>query len=197
MMVKNLNKFKDLLVYTIENSQDKNGVYETKLWKLLYFCDADFFEKHERTITGADYIKNHFGPTPEIATIKEAVAALKLKGVVIRKNIKNRIGSNSYVYVRGDSPYSFDALSGEELEDARKTLKKYGFLSVAQLTKLSHSYSPFLAAEPKKTIEFRNVLYRQDDIEIDTSEPINGREARQLISDDSMAKLLEYATEKA
>lgn len=195
MREKDYDKFKDLLVYAVSNTDDKDGVYETKLWKLLYFCDADFYEKYDNTITEVDYIKNHFGPTPEIKIIKAVLA--ELKGVIIKKKVKNRLGKDSYVYIRGDVEYKFEALSGEELEDARQTLEKYQRLSAGDIMKLSHTDPPFLAACSQDTIEFRHVNYRQDDIDIGCSEKVSQKEAREALSNGSVIQLLNYATENA
>jgi hypothetical protein len=61
---KNLNKFKQVLLYILEKVGSKPNVGETVLNKLLYFIDFDYYEKFEENLMGATYIKNHHGPTP-------------------------------------------------------------------------------------------------------------------------------------
>src|SRR3972149_3904327 len=60
----NVNKFKEVLLYVLSKIGAKPNIGETALYKLLYFIDFDFYEKFETQLTGARYIKNHYGPTP-------------------------------------------------------------------------------------------------------------------------------------
>ena len=67
---KNLDKFKQVLLYILEKVGGKPNVGETVLHKLLYFIDFDYYEKFEENLMGATYIKNHHGPTSvELGTI--------------------------------------------------------------------------------------------------------------------------------
>ena len=60
----NIIKFKEVFLYILEKVGAKVNVGETVIYKLLYFIDFDFYEKHEAQLIGATYIKNNFGPTP-------------------------------------------------------------------------------------------------------------------------------------
>ena len=60
---KNLDKFKQVLLYVLNKVGGKPNVGETVLHKLLYFIDFDYYEKFEENLMGATYIKNHHGPT--------------------------------------------------------------------------------------------------------------------------------------
>lgn len=67
---KNLDKFKQVLLYILEKVGSKPNVGETVLHKLLYFIDFDYYEKFEENLMGATYLKNHHGPTSvELGTI--------------------------------------------------------------------------------------------------------------------------------
>src|SRR4030043_1815310 len=61
---KNLQKFKEVLLYILNKVGSKPNIGETVIYKLLYFIDFDFYEKYEEQLIGATYIKNHYGPTP-------------------------------------------------------------------------------------------------------------------------------------
>ena len=61
---KNLEKFKEVLLYVLSKVGGKPNVGEAVIYKLLYFIDFDFYEKFEEQLIGATYIKNHYGPTP-------------------------------------------------------------------------------------------------------------------------------------
>jgi transcriptional regulator with XRE-family HTH domain len=61
---KNLDKFKEVLLYIFGKVGSKPNIGETAIYKLLYFIDFDYYEKHEEQLIGATYIKNTYGPTP-------------------------------------------------------------------------------------------------------------------------------------
>src|SRR4030042_2043149 len=61
---KNLQKFKEVLLYILNKVGAKENIGETVIYKLLYFIDFDFYEKYEEQLIGATYIKNRYGPTP-------------------------------------------------------------------------------------------------------------------------------------
>jgi len=56
---KNLEKFKEVLLYILNKVGSKPNIGETVLYKLLYFTDFDFYEKYEEQLIGATYVKNH------------------------------------------------------------------------------------------------------------------------------------------
>jgi DNA-binding XRE family transcriptional regulator len=67
---KDLDKFKQVILYLMEKVGSKPNIGETVLHKLLYFIDFDYYEKYEENLMGATYIKNHHGPTSvEFASI--------------------------------------------------------------------------------------------------------------------------------
>jgi len=61
---RNLQKFKEVLIYILQQVGSKANVGETVLYKLLYFIDFNFYEKYEEQLIGATYKKNHHGPPP-------------------------------------------------------------------------------------------------------------------------------------
>ncbi len=60
-----IKKFKNVLLYILERCAGKPNVGETVLYKLLYFCDFNYYELHEEHLTGASYRKLPFGPVPQ------------------------------------------------------------------------------------------------------------------------------------
>ena len=59
-----VNKFKNVLLYILENCAGKPNVGETLLYKLLYFSDFNYYELHEEHLSGATYRKLPYGPVP-------------------------------------------------------------------------------------------------------------------------------------
>ena len=72
---KNVEKFKNALLYITQKIGALPNVGQTVIYKILYFCDFDYYEKFEEQLIGATYIKNHFGPTPRefSAVVKEMI----------------------------------------------------------------------------------------------------------------------------
>ncbi|MBU2472055.1 MAG: DUF4065 domain-containing protein, partial [Bacteroidetes bacterium] len=61
---KNLEKFREVLLYILDKVGSKPNIGETVIYKLLYFIDFDYYEKYEEQLVGAQYLKNYYGPTP-------------------------------------------------------------------------------------------------------------------------------------
>src|SRR5690606_14598828 len=72
---KNVEKFKNALLYITQKIGALPNVGQTVIYKILYFCDFDYYEKFEEQLIGATYIKNNYGPTPREfpAIIKEMI----------------------------------------------------------------------------------------------------------------------------
>jgi uncharacterized phage-associated protein len=62
-------RFKDLILYVSARLQDDPSFGETKLNKILFFSDFESFRLRGEPITGAEYQRNHHGPTARIFTI--------------------------------------------------------------------------------------------------------------------------------
>ncbi|NTW30226.1 MAG: helix-turn-helix domain-containing protein, partial [Candidatus Moranbacteria bacterium] len=52
---RNVEKFKQVLLYVLEKTAGKPNVGMTVLYKLLYFIDFDYYEKYERQLMGLTY----------------------------------------------------------------------------------------------------------------------------------------------
>jgi hypothetical protein len=50
---KNLQKFKEVLLYLLDKVGSKSNVGEGVVYKLLYFIDFNFYEKYEEQLVGA------------------------------------------------------------------------------------------------------------------------------------------------
>jgi len=185
---KGLEKFKELLIYIVKSFNDNETLTETKLWKLLYFCDADFFEKHRGTITGIDYYKNKYGATPDKKIIDKALP--QIKNFVKVEKIKKPDGKTMRVY-KPQNDYNYQDLLANEIEEARNTCEKYYRLSVQDISVLAHKDPPYLGAKMRERIDFKFVDYREDkDIEEIEGEDRSFYQGK--ISDEAAERLLAY-----
>lgn len=60
----NIEKFKELVLYILHKVGMQPNIWKTVLYKLLYFCDFDFYEKTWKSITGISYVKLPRWPAP-------------------------------------------------------------------------------------------------------------------------------------
>ena len=79
----NVEKFRNVLLYITQKIGAMPNVGQTVLYKILYFCDFDYYEKFEEQLTGARYIRNHYGPTPIAFAkiVKEMIASGQIEEV--------------------------------------------------------------------------------------------------------------------
>ena len=185
---KTMDKFRELIIYIVHNYNNSETLTETKLWKLLYFCDADFYEKHKRTITGIEYFKNTYGATPDIKVVDKVLP--ELKDSVKVETIKKADGKKIKLYKPDDNYQpSYKLLTADEIEEIRKTCEKYYRLSASDVSVLAHKDPPYLGTDMRKPIDFKFVNYREDEID-DIDE--NESSYKGTISDEAAGKLLTY-----
>jgi transcriptional regulator with XRE-family HTH domain len=150
-------KLREVLLYVLEKVGAKPNVGETVLYKLLYFIDFDYYEKTGQSITGLNYVRNHFGPTParDFVSVVEGMKAADELDVVETKYFNNK----QRKYLPHVSA-TLKTLSAEELQHIDETLDRLGNKTAKELTELSHYDTPWLATEEGKPIAYRGVFYR-------------------------------------
>ncbi|MCX6737021.1 MAG: DUF4065 domain-containing protein [Candidatus Parcubacteria bacterium] len=121
---------------------------------LLFFVEADYFEKYGELISGISYIKNNYGPTPSYSETKKALDELKSGGYLI----KNK--ENAYI-AKNDLLLKY--LDDKKLDAIRATCEKYYKLSVNDICLLAHKDPIYLGAEKNKILDFSFVRYRDED----------------------------------
>lgn len=155
---KHLEKFKQVFLYVLQQVGAKPNVGETVLYKLLYFIDFDFYEKHEEQLMGLTYIKNTHGPTPR--EFKVVVDEMVATGLVDKVKAKHfTFAQKKYLPVLKPD---LSQLNGAELAMVNSVLDRYSDLSATQLSELSHEDTPWRLAKDRENIEYEHVFYRTD-----------------------------------
>ncbi len=153
---KNLKKFKEVLLYILQKVGAKPNVGETVLYKLLYFIDFDFYEKYERQLIGATYIKNHHGPTP--VEFKKIVEDMKRKGEIdIVRSKYFQYEQKKYLPVR---PPDLTAFSAEEKQLIDDVLLRLSDKNAKDLSEYSHADVPWRVHKMGEPISYETVFYR-------------------------------------
>jgi transcriptional regulator with XRE-family HTH domain len=154
---KNVAKFKEVLLYILNQVGGRPHVGETVLYKLLYFIDFDFYEKYETQLIGATYLKNHYGPTPvEFQSIVDEM--------IRQGEIEKVSGSTYFQYPQtkylARRPPQTELLQGHEIELIDNVLHRLGYMNASEISSYSHHDVPWLVTEDSATIEYETVFYR-------------------------------------
>lgn len=153
---KNLEKFKEVLLYILNAVGSKSNIGESVIYKILYFIDFDFYEKYEEQLIGATYIRNHYGPTPvEFRKIVERMIADK----EIEK-IKSEYFSYPQTKYLPLKEADISKLKPEEIKMINDVLNRLSDMNAAQISVYSHSDVPWLTTQEGEPIEYESVFYR-------------------------------------
>ena len=153
---KNLDKFKEVLLYILGKVGSKPNIGETVIYKLLYFIDFDYYEKYEEQLIGATYIKNKHGPTPiEFRKIVEKMT----KDKEIEKIKSTYFSFPQTKYLPWRKP-DLSKLKANEMELIEEVLCKLSDMNAIQISEYSHNDVPWLTTESGKEIEYESVFYR-------------------------------------
>ena len=153
---KNRQKFREVLVYILNKVGAKPNVGETVIYKLLYFIDFDYYEKHEEQLIGATYLKNKYGPTP--LEFRNIVSQMMAKWEIIEVKDKYfQYPLRKYLPLRNPD---LSILNGSEIEVIDDVLCRLSDMTARQISDYSHNDVPWLTAEEGKVIEYESVFYR-------------------------------------
>ena len=153
---KNLEKFKQVLLYILNKVGSKPNIGESVLYKLLYFIDFNYYEKYEEQLIGATYIKNNYGPTPKefIKIIEEMESQ---KEIVKVEDKYFQYPQRKYLPLRTPN---LSKLKANELRMIDDVLEKLSDMNAARISEYSHNDVPWLTTEDGKIIDYESVFYR-------------------------------------
>jgi len=155
---KNLDKFKQVLLYVLAKVGGKPNVGETVIHKLLYFIDFDYYEKFEENLMGATYIKNHHGPTSvELGTI---ISDMQKNGEVEAVNSQYfKYGQKKYLPLKRPN---LNNLSAQEIEHIDEVLARLSDKNAKEIESYSHEDIPWKAADEGQPLSYESVFYRDE-----------------------------------
>jgi len=155
---KNLDKFKQVLLYVLAKVGGKPNVGETVIHKLLYFIDFDYYEKFEENLMGATYIKNHHGPTSvELGTI---ISDMQKNGEVEAVNSQYfKYGQKKYLPLKRPN---LNNLSAQEIEHIDEVLARLSDQNAKEIESYSHEDIPWKAADEGQPLSYESVFYRDE-----------------------------------
>jgi len=153
---KNVRKFKEVLLYLLEQVGSRPNVGEMVLYKLLYFIDFDFYEKYEEQLIGATYIKNKFGPTP--------VEFGEIVKQMIRDEDIEKVESKYYSHHQKKylprREADLEVLKAPEIKTIDDVICRLARMDAATISRYSHKDIPWLTTENNGIINYESVFYR-------------------------------------
>jgi len=157
-MTTDIEKLEQMVHYIISCTANIPSVGKTVLWKLMYFSDFDFYEIHEKMLTGEQYRKIDHGPAPtHFDNIKEKL--------MLEKKIRHvkmfYHGKPQEKYISLKNPDT-SLLSKEEIQAIERTIQRYVGLNATQISELSHLDMPWKATKEKDIIDYNLVFYRDN-----------------------------------
>jgi transcriptional regulator with XRE-family HTH domain len=152
---KNLQKFKEVLLYILNKIGSKPNIGESVLYKLLYFIDFDFYEKYEEQLIGATYIKNHYGPTPR--EFMKIVKEMEGKDLIKVKDSYFKYPQTKYLSKRESD---LILLKAHEIKMIDSVLDRLSDMNATEISNYSHKDVPWLTTNNGEIIDYESVFYR-------------------------------------
>ncbi len=153
----NKDKYKTVILY-FANKIRNETLGKTKLMKLLYYLDFDFFELHGKSVTNDSYVRMPLGPVPENA---EAILNEMIKeGSVKVQKCKMPQGLNDKELIIPCKAKTLEHLTKEEIEMIEEIADKWEKFSGRDMKNASHGEAPWIATKPGCIIDYNLAYYR-------------------------------------
>lgn len=154
---KKIAKFREILLYILQQVGAKPNIGLTVLYKLLYFIDFDYYEQHETQLMGLTYIKNHHGPTPRefIQVIKQMQDGGEIETV---KSKYFQFEQRKYLPLRTPN---LDLLKPSELQVVDKVLSRLSDMTAKDISDYVHGDIPWQVVNLNQNIDYEYALYRE------------------------------------
>lgn len=154
--IKPLSKTEEAYLYIIKNSEDNVNFGKTLFWKMLYFSDFDFYERHERPITDNTYCKAPKGPAP--LNFDKTITKLIEKGYVKEVPVNHKgMKQIRYLLLVHFEPHN---LEPDEITELNRNIKRLEGMTATQVSEYSHQDMPYKATKERKEIDYELVFYR-------------------------------------
>ena len=159
---KNVEKFREVLLYLLARVGAKPNIGETVLYKLLYFIDFDYYEKYEEQLIGATYQRNHFGPTPmEFGALVESME--QNRELVRVQQPYFDFTQKKYLPLRDPD---LSKLNARELELINDVIGRLADMSARQISEYSHKDVPWATTPEGEVIPYEAVFYRSPEYSV-------------------------------
>ena len=149
-------KFKEVLLNILERVGAKPNVGLTVLYKLMYFCDFNYYERYGAFLTGASYRKIEHGPAP---TSFDSIVAEMMESQDLTLVVGNYYGKaqKRYLPLRNSD---MSKLSGTALQVIDSVLSKHSDKNATEISDYSHGDAPWREAIMGDLLDYQDVNKR-------------------------------------
>lgn len=151
-------KLRNLVLYILEKVGGRPNLGETVLYKLLYFCDFDQYEKTGKSMTGLTYRKLQFGPVPQQSQFNSVIEDM-LEHEEMSRFPQPYHGKQQIRYVALTEP-DVRLFTPEELRTIDSVLGRLGHMNAVEIEEYVHADIPWAATGHKGIIEYQLVHAR-------------------------------------
>ena len=141
----NYEKYKNLVLYFSNNVK---RLSKTKLNKLMFYSDFKYFEESTVSITGLNYIHNHYGPVPEDMELK--LAFLNKQNLIEMRMFDNYQGEFINPLIEAD----MSSFSPEEIEVLNLVIEKFKYTNAKDISDISHKEIGYKETELQERISY-------------------------------------------
>ncbi len=187
----NENKFKNLLLYILQRCGGKPNVGETVLYKLLYFCDFDYFELFEKPLTGMPYRRLQYGPVPNQTYYNPIVNSMIKNGElerISRPYIGKTVQTRYIACVESDQ----NIFTPQEIKVIERVINRLSDMNTRQIEDHSHRDTPWLIHKDGEIIDYGSVFTREGEF----AQRDYNSEFMQMATRDSFGALPETSKEE-
>ena len=154
----NIQKFKEVLLYVLERVGAMPNVGKTVLFKLLYFIDFDYYEKHEEQLIGATYRKEAYGPLP--VEFSQIVTQMQKNREL--QEVRGKYFDHEQIkYLPLRSP-NLKHLSANELAMIDDVLRRHSHRGATEISEVAHRDVPWKVHDMHEVIDYESVFYRDE-----------------------------------
>lgn len=148
-------KLEQVLLYLLQNANNEH-LGKVKLMKLLYYIDFDHFERYDRPVTGASYMKFAHGPVPQDVDLLLRIMQQEGKIEIEHVPAFNYLRTKYTAHVEPD----FGLLDHEERETVARVAGKWEDFSMRQIVDATHNEAPWLGVALGEEIPYHLAYYR-------------------------------------
>jgi transcriptional regulator with XRE-family HTH domain len=163
------DKFREIVLFMLEQCAGKPNINESMLGKLLYFSDFNHYELYETQLTGATYRKVTIGPTPlQLDTVLDE---LMTNGVIQRHKVTYN-GLPQVRYLPLQKP-DLTQLLASEITVVDRVLDQFGDWSASAVQSYAQKDLPWMATREGDVIDYELVFYREAPYSVRTYDDVD------------------------
>ena len=148
-------KLQQAMLYFMYHCDDQH-LGKTKLMKLLYFLDFDYYQEHRESVTGARY--ERFGHGPVAPDAMQEFEAMQWAGMIEIEHVATSRGTQHHP--RPLTEFDASLFSESELEQLDAVAQRWKGVAMDDIVAITHAEAPWLSVEPGQIIPFATVLLR-------------------------------------